>query len=181
MCLVIVDAYSKSIEVHPVSYATAEATVSKMHYSFATFDIPETICTHNRAPFTSEEFETFLRSSRMEHVRSAPDHPALNGLAERAVQTVKQGVLKENAGTLQTKLDGMVFAYRKTPAETTGRSTAELMFGRTLRTRLQLLFSSPRAIIEGQQEKLNAQLSRTEDRLYNESDPVYTRLPHEST
>ena len=181
MCLIIVDAYSKWIEVHPVTHANAEATINKMRSTFATFGIPETICTDNGAPFISEDFQKFLRNNGVRHVRSAPYHPASNGLAERAVQTVKQGIVKQSVGTLQMKLDRLLFAYRTTPTEATGRSPAELMFGRTLRTRLQLLFPSPRARVETRQEKLHAQSSGTKDHYYNQSDPVYARLPHETT
>lgn len=181
MCLIIVDAYSKWIEVHTVTHANAESTVNKMRSTFATFGIPETVCTDNGTPFTSEEFQKFLRNNGIQHVRSAPYHPASNGLAERAVQTVKQGLVKQSVGNLQMKLDKLLFAHRTTPTEATGRSPAEMMFGRTLRTRLHLMFPSPRAKVETRQEKMHAQSSRGEDHSYNESDPVYSRLPHEAT
>ena len=41
------------------------------------------------------EFESFLEIQVVKHSLSAPYHPATNGLAERAVQTVKQGVTRQ--------------------------------------------------------------------------------------
>ena len=46
---------------------------------------------------------------------------------------------KCDSGTLPTKLMRFLLSYRTTPNATTGVSPAELLFGRTLRTRLNLL------------------------------------------
>ena len=46
---------------------------------------------------------------------------------------------KDDPGTLSTKLMRFLLAYRTTPNPTTGISSAELLFGITLRTQLNLL------------------------------------------
>ena len=91
--------------------------------------------------FTSKEFEEFLKLNGIQNYKSAPYHPATNGEAERNVQTFKQAmrVAKGDPGTLSTKLMRFLLSYRTTPNATTGVSPAELLFGRTLRTRLSLL------------------------------------------
>ena len=66
----------------------------------------------------SQEFEHFLKSNGIHHPTSAPYHPASNGLAERAVQTVKKGLKKEKSGNL-TRLAKDLLAYRITPQSTT--------------------------------------------------------------
>ena len=48
------------------------------------------LVTDNGPCFVSEEFEIFLAKNGVKHITTAPYHPATNGLAERAVQTVKQ-------------------------------------------------------------------------------------------
>ena len=178
MFLLLIDAHSKWIDVHMVNHATAETTVSKMRTSFCTFGLPDTVCTDNGTPFTSDLFQTFLRNNGVEHVRTAPYHPSSNGLAERAVQTVKNGLAKQTSGTLQTKLDRFLFSYRAIPLESTGKSPAEMMFGRNLRTRLQLMFPSTRSRIEARQECMTD--PHKIERSYCDSDPVFTRLPNES-
>ncbi|CAI2737870.1 unnamed protein product, partial [Dicrocoelium dendriticum] len=176
--LLLIDAHSKWIDVYPVAHPTTETTISKMRSSFAIFGIPETLCTDNGPCFTSKEFEIFMNSNGVQHVRTAPYHPASNGLAERAVQTIKRGLSKQAPGTVQTRLDRLLFAYRITPSEATGKSPAEMMFGRTLRTRLDLLFPNHRAQMEKKQDKAAAS-QNNHDSSWQPGDPVYTRLPHE--
>ncbi len=83
----------------------------------------------NGAAFTSAEFEDFMTENGIRHLTMAPYHAASNGLAERAVHTVKQGLLKQTQGDLMAKLSRFPFNYRVTAQETTGVSLAELMFG----------------------------------------------------
>ena len=81
----------------------------------ATFGIPETVVTDNGSNFTSVEFENFLKSNVIHHIKAAPYHPASNGLAERAVQTFKSGMRKLTDGTLETRVARFLFNYRITP------------------------------------------------------------------
>ena len=109
--------------------------------TLATHGLPTQVVTDNGPQFTSQGFEVFLKSNGIQHYKSAPYHPATNGEAERYVQTFKQAMraAKCDSGTLPTKLMRFLLSYRTTPNATTGVSPAELPFGRTLRTRLNLL------------------------------------------
>ena len=100
----LVDAHSKWLEVVPVSAATSTATIKKLRAIFVTHGLPERIVTDNGTVFTSEEFENFLHQNGIAHTRTATYHPASNGLAERAVQTFKQGIKRLCEGTVETKL-----------------------------------------------------------------------------
>ena len=73
------------------------------------------------------------------HITSAPYHPSTNGLAERAVQSFKQGLKKLKVGTLQPRLSQYLFHYRITPHTTTGLSPAEMLMGCQPRSLLDLL------------------------------------------
>ena len=66
----------------------------------------------------------------IKHVTTTPYHPALNGLAERAVQTLKTGLKKMTNGNIEDKLAHFLFQYRITPHTMTGQSPAELLMGR---------------------------------------------------
>ena len=48
----------------------------------------------NGTGFMSREFKDFVKANGIKHVTSAPYHPSTNGLAERAVQILKQGLKK---------------------------------------------------------------------------------------
>ena len=61
----------------------------------------------------------------MKHIKSSPYHPSSNGLAERAVQTVKAGLKKINGN-----LDNLA-RYRVTPQATTGRPPSEFVLPST--------------------------------------------------
>ena len=141
LLFIIVDAHSKWIDAHIVPSTSAIGAISKLRSSFATHGVSKTIVSDNGTAFTSNEFSEFLQRNGIEHVRSAPYHPSSNGLAERAVQTVKEGV-KKMKGPLEVKLARFLFKYRVTPQATTGIAPAELLMGRRLRTHLDLLYPS---------------------------------------
>ena len=109
--------------------STSAATISLLRRSFASLGLPEVIVSDNAANFTSEEFEQFLRKNGIKHVKTPPYHPSSNGLAERAVQTFKEGMRKLKEGSLETKLSRFLFKYCLTPQSTTGVLPSELMFG----------------------------------------------------
>ena len=84
--LVLVDAYSKWLEIME-SKITSEAAICCLQSVFATHGLPEIIVSDNGPTFISELFAAFLSQNGIHHNKSAPYHPASNGLAERAVQS----------------------------------------------------------------------------------------------
>ena len=134
MFLVLIDLYSKWIEVLPLTSTTSTALIQKIRPLFAQFGLPTTVVTDNGTQFVSEELEQFLKNNGIRHILSAPYHPATNGLAERAVQIFKAGLRKITDGSTADCIARILLNYRRTPQTTTGSSPAELMFGRNLRT-----------------------------------------------
>ena len=139
MVLIIVDAHSKWIEALVVNSATSQTTMAKLCSVFATLGLPETLVSDNGSVFTSSEFKSFVKGNGIQHLTSAPYHPASNGLAERAVQTVKAALKKTSGTPLEWQLCKFLFQYRITPHTTTGVSPAELLMSRKLRSKLDLL------------------------------------------
>ena len=97
---------------------------------FATHGIPETLVSDNGSVFTGKEFQQFIRLNSIKHVTTVPYHPASNGLAEQAVQTLKIGLKKVTGGTLEDRLAHFLFQYRLTSHTTTETSSADLLMGR---------------------------------------------------
>ena len=174
--LVIVDAHSKWLEVFPVASTSATLMIDKLRTLFAQFGIPQMVVTDNGSSFISQEFMSFLKKNGIRHITSAPYHPASNGLAERAVQTFKSGIKRMQVGSVQEKLSSFLFAYRNTPHSTTGVSPAELLTGRRLRCRLDLLKPDLQAKVGNQQ--LNQKIIHdrgVKERGFQAEDKVFVR------
>ena len=139
MFLVVVDAHSKWIEVFMMSAATSRATIQQLRALFAQFGLPQSVVTDNGPCFCSEEFTSFLKNNGILHLKSAPYHPSTNGLAERAVQTFKQGMKKFINGEVKDRVSRFLAHYRMTPHTTTGVSPAELFLGQRPCTRLDII------------------------------------------
>ena len=87
--LIIVVAHSKWIECMTVPSTSWHITIRHLRSIFATRGLPEIIVSDNVTTFTSAQFQEFMTRNGINHITSAPYHPATNGLAERAVQTLK--------------------------------------------------------------------------------------------
>ena len=174
--LVIVDSYSKWLEVHVTTSTSAAVTVDRLRQTFATHGLPLVVVSDNATAFTSMEFGTFLKGNGIKHMLSPPRHPASNGQAEALVKVVKNAI-RNRTGSLQTRLCRFLLAYRSTPHSTTGRTPAELLFGRPLRTRLDVCKPSLQHSVELKQHAWQAVRNRTsQDRLFVNGDPVYVCL-----
>ena len=84
MFLLLIDAHSCWLEIHSTTTSTLNAMIELLRKSFSALGI--LVC-NNAANYTSDEFAAFLKQNGVRHVRSAPYHPASNGIVERAVQT----------------------------------------------------------------------------------------------
>lgn len=176
MFLVIVDAHSKWIDVYPATTATSQVTIEKLRQCFSIHGLPQTLVSDNGTCFTSQEFKAFLNQNGIQHITSAPFHPASNGLAERAVQTFKQGIKKIKGDTLETKIARFLFNYRITPQTTTGLSPAEMLMSRRLRSTLDLLLPDVKSKIRKKQLKQKEQNdTHSKWRSFSPGDDVYTR------
>ncbi|XP_058816755.1 uncharacterized protein K02A2.6-like [Topomyia yanbarensis] len=138
---ILVDAYSKWPEIKVCRSITAENTVNMCREIFSTFGIPSVLVSDHGVQFTSETFQQFLRMNGVMHKMGAPYHPATNGQAERYVQTFKQKLkaLKCTKSQLNLELSNILLTYRKMLHPSTGQSPSMLMFGRQIRSRLDLL------------------------------------------
>ena len=104
LILVLIDAYSKWIEVHVVCSSTSGVTIEHLSQIFARHGLPKYIVSDNGSCFTCEEFSKFVKQNRIQHIRTAPYHPASNGLAERDVPIIKNCVKQMVGGNMQNKI-----------------------------------------------------------------------------
>lgn len=175
MLLVIVDAHSKWMDVHKTKSCSAGATIEKLRESFACHGIPETVVTDNATCFVGSEFQEFCKRNGVRHVTSPPFSPHSNGLAEKAVHTLKLGLSRQGVGSLTTRIARFLFRYRIMPHSVTGKSPAEMLFGRRMRTQLDhLKHNTLRDSIETYQMKQKLQYDqRASSRSFQVGDSVY--------
>ena len=176
MFLVIVDAHSKWMDIHITNSSTSSVTIELLRKTFAALGLPEVVVSDNATTFTSTEFSDFLKRNGVRHVRTPPYHPASNGLAERAVQTFKEAMKRIKGGSLNTRLPRFLFRYRMTSHTSTQVSPAELMFGRKLRSHLDLLRpSTGRTVRQAQDQQKKNHDVRSQSRSFVIGESVYAR------
>ena len=96
--------------------------------------------TDNGSQFTSNQFKAFCNTNGIRHIRVSPYHPSSNGEAERFVKTFKHVFTAiDNEKDPVRRVQQFLFSYRNTPRSTMGVSPAELLIGRRLSGRLELL------------------------------------------
>ncbi|KAL1460243.1 hypothetical protein WDU94_012169, partial [Cyamophila willieti] len=94
----------------------------------------------NHPQFKSSLFEAFLENNGVCHRTSAPYHPSTIGQAERFVQTIKKSLkcMQDERGDVNLKLNRLLMQMRKVPNDN-GDSPYSLMFGRDIRSRLDMI------------------------------------------
>ena len=126
--MLLVDYYSRYIEVQKLPSVTSASVITAMKAVFSHHGIPATVVSDNGPQYSSQERREFAESYGFTHITSSPHYPQANGEAERAVKTAKD-LLKDSPDPYMALL-----SYRTTPLPWCGLSPAELLMGRRLRT-----------------------------------------------
>jgi len=153
--LVIVDAFTKWPEVFPMTQITTNKTISILRSLFTRFGICSTLVSDNGTQLTAQNFSLFLKQNGIKYKRTAPYHPATNGLAERYVQTLKQSLkaMKSECTSIDLELAKLLLQYRKMPHSILNAYPSFLMFGREIRSKLDLI--KPKEIVRTVIQQLN--------------------------
>jgi len=127
--LLLVDYYSKWIEVRELDSQTTANVIKEFKSVFSCLGVPKILRSDNGPCYRSVEFSAFAEKWCFIHKTSSPRYPQSNGLAERSVGTIKSLWYKSK------NKDEALLTYRTTPLRS-GYSPGELMFGRPLRSTL---------------------------------------------
>ena len=152
--LLVINYYSRFIEIAKLSTATSRDVINHLKSIFAQHGIPESLISDNGPQYSAELFNDFSREYGFTHITSSPHYPQGNGATERGVGTVKTLLSKSSDDPYSALL-----AYHATPLEN-GYSPAELLMGRKLRTTIptiqkQLLPCLPvKSAVKEKEEKI---------------------------
>ncbi|XP_060080445.1 uncharacterized protein K02A2.6-like [Ylistrum balloti] len=122
--LLVVDYYSKYIDVAPLQFENAKAIIEALKPIFACHGIPVKLRSDNGPQFSSNEFKKFCASIGIESETASPHFQSSNGEAERVKQIVKH-LWRKNEDKQMCLLD-----YRTTPLEGINMSPSQLLMGR---------------------------------------------------
>ena len=139
--LMTIDYYSRYKLVSIMNNLTSMEVLRHLRSIFTLFGYPVTITADNGRQFISQEFFSYCKEKGIIVNNTIPYWPQMNGLVERQNRTLMARIRKSVAEDRDWKLDleDYLIMYRSTPQETTGKSPAELMFGRNIRDKLPCL------------------------------------------
>ena len=143
--LVIVDAGSGWIEAFPAGKRTSEAVKIYLRQIFAKLGIPKTVVADNDAKFVTGDLKQWCESLGIKKMESRVYHPRSNGLAERAVETLKRALqawspsLNVSSGAF---LQRALMTHRNT-SKMRGKTPVELLLGRRERLPIIADFDEP--------------------------------------
>ena len=163
--LIVVDYYSRWIEVKLLRGQSSEAVILSLKEIFAVHGIPDLVISDNGPQFANENFKKFTMDYGFVHTTSSPRYPQANGEAERGVRTVKT-LLRKNED-IQLAL----LSYRSTPLQN-GMAPCELLMGRRLRTQLPVL---PQTLMPRVQSQNLDNVKKREDRYRTNQMENYNR------
>ncbi|KAL4134936.1 hypothetical protein QTP88_006616 [Uroleucon formosanum] len=110
--LIIVNYFSRWVEVSKLKWKTAKEIIKKCKKIFARFGIPSILIADNM-PFNSYQFRLFAKEWGMEINNSSPNYPVINGLAEKYVGIIKR--IMKKCGETSGEIEDFLFNYRNTP------------------------------------------------------------------
>lgn len=135
--LIMVDYYSNFIEVASLKRDTTSQNVIKhLKENIARYGIMDMLISDNGLQYTSAEFKSFVASYGIEHITSSPLYSQSNGLAEKAVQTVKNLFKKCSESGDDVYLS--LLDLRNTPRDEQIGSPMQRLMGRRAKTQLPM-------------------------------------------
>ncbi|XP_055527261.1 uncharacterized protein K02A2.6-like [Wyeomyia smithii] len=136
--LVVIDYYSRYIEIEIMTRITAQDTIKRLKRIFRTWGPPRTITLDNAKQFISTEFKEYCSTYRIHLNHTSPYWPQANGEVERQNRSLLKRMKIAHAihDDWKAELDNFLDLYNNTPHTITGKAPSELLQGRKLRSKI---------------------------------------------
>ncbi|XP_062707809.1 uncharacterized protein K02A2.6-like isoform X1 [Aedes albopictus] len=130
--LVVVDYFSRHVDLEIMTSITAKETIKRMARIFGLWGVPRTITLDNGKQFVATEFDDFCKVKGIHLNRTTPYWPQANGEVERQNRSLLKRLKIANAlyGDWESEMSHYLEMYNNTPHSTTGRSPNELLQNR---------------------------------------------------
>ncbi|XP_055611823.1 uncharacterized protein K02A2.6-like [Uranotaenia lowii] len=136
--LVVVDYYSRYVEIEIMTVITARETIKRLEKMFKYWGLPQTITLDNAKQFISSEFHEFCNNTKIHLNHTTPYWPQANGEVERQNRSLLKRMKIANAlyGDWKSELQQYLQMFNNTPHTVTGKAPSELLQNRKLRYKL---------------------------------------------
>lgn len=140
--LTMMDCATRFPEAVPLRRIDADTVAGALCNMFTKYGIPEEVLSDQGSQFKSALMGKVMDLLGVQQLRTSPYHPQTNGSLERFHGTLKSMMKKaDNASkNWDELLPFLCFEYRDAAHEATGFSPFQLLFGRTVRGPLSLLY-----------------------------------------
>jgi transposase InsO family protein len=147
--LFMVDYVSKWVEAMPCRKASTKESITMIkNVIFPRFGTPRVLISDGGTHFTGKNFRKCLSKLGIEHRVSTAYHPQTNGQAEtsnRQLKSILNKTIEKGGKDWSKKLDGALWAYRKTPI---GMTPYQFVYGKACHLPVELEHKSYWAIKE---------------------------------
>lgn len=149
--LVLVDAFSKWVEIMPLPKATSDASVRKLEELWCRYGPPNILVSDNAKCFVSKTFKSHCLRFGIKRVTTTPYHPAANA-SERVNRNIvaSTSILLKQCAEKHSRWDNQVkwltYSYNNTLHEATKTSPASIFLGRELARPLDNLWNVAKLI-----------------------------------
>ena len=109
--LTIVDTFTRWVELHHTSDATAKSATQCLLKHFGHFGAPAQICSDNGPHFSAEVFRELLDAMGVRHCRTTPYSTEENSLVERTNKEINRHIraLTYDNNNLESYVDSLPF------------------------------------------------------------------------
>ena len=157
--LVMVDKFTKWVEVKPIRKCDGHTAVKFLKDIILRYGYPHSIITDNGTNFAQGEFKWFCEDNGIRLDVSSLAHPQGNGQVERMNAIVLSGIkprliepLEKTPGCWLDELPSVLWSIRTTPNRSTGYTPFFMVYGAEAVIPTDIIHDSPRVQLYTEQE-----------------------------
>ena len=131
-CLVIVDSFSRFLQVYPVRTTSAQDTINALEKFILSFGIPQKLVYDKGTAFMNEDFTNWTNSLGITHAPRTAFSPWTNGKVEiqnKHLNTHFRIFFEQSKGKWSDLAQKFAFAHNTTANTSTGLTPYEIVFG----------------------------------------------------